>query len=314
MRYRLLLPLFGMLLFAFILLNIDIGETVRILSGADILLIFLAAFTALIAVAIKSLKWKMVIGLYDKDYALASAMKSWLMGFSFSMATPARLGDLSRAYYLKTKIGLGKGLVTVVADRIADITVLFCLALLGFISFAGMFAGYAGLAMTVLAFFILFLLAVYLSTRKRLARILLRPVAARIVPSRYWPDFSSVFHDFYRNLGSVRNGKRNMILLFVLSALAWFVSVLEYYLLALSIGLGVSYLFLLSAMPIVVLLDLLPISFSGIGTRDAALIFFFSLISIGKEYAVSFSILVFIFSYAFLGLIGAVLMLRERAA
>src|SRR4030042_6038682 len=70
MRYRLLLPLFGMLLFAFILLNIDIGETVRILSGADILLIFLAAFTALIAVAIKSLKWKMVIGLYDKDYAL----------------------------------------------------------------------------------------------------------------------------------------------------------------------------------------------------------------------------------------------------
>jgi len=313
MRYRLLLPLFGVLLFAFILLNIDVVETARILSEANVLLVSLAALTALVSVAIKSLKWKMVIGLYDKDYSLASAMKSWLMGFSLSMATPARLGDLSRAYYLKARIGLGKGLVTVVVDRAVDMSVLFLLALLGFLNLVSMLSQQQGLIMAVSALFALFLAAIYLSTRKRLAALILRPFI-RLVPARHRGEVSSTFHDFYRSLGHVRSGKMTMEIAILLGVLAWLVTVLEYYFLALSLDLGISYLFLLSIMPVVVLLDMLPVSFSGIGTRDAALIFFFSLISIGKEYAVSFSILVFLFSYAFLGLIGAAFMLRERAA
>ena len=301
------------MLFAFILLNIDVVETARILSEANVLLVSLAALTALVSVAIKSLKWKMVIGLYDKDYSLASAMKSWLMGFSLSMATPARLGDLSRAYYLKARIGLGKGLVTVVVDRAVDMSVLFLLALLGFLNLVSMLSQQQGLIMAVSALFALFLAAIYLSTRKRLAALILRPFI-RLVPARHRGEVSSTFHDFYRSLGHVRSGKMTMEIAILLGVLAWLVTVLEYYFLALSLDLGISYLFLLSIMPVVVLLDMLPVSFSGIGTRDAALIFFFSLISIGKEYAVSFSILVFLFSYAFLGLIGAAFMLRERAA
>ncbi|MCM8763459.1 MAG: hypothetical protein NC829_03735, partial [Candidatus Omnitrophica bacterium] len=70
MRYRLLLPLFGIFLFGFMLFNIDVGKTVSILRGANVLLISMAAFTALISVAIKSFKWRMVISLYDKDFPL----------------------------------------------------------------------------------------------------------------------------------------------------------------------------------------------------------------------------------------------------
>jgi hypothetical protein len=311
MRYRLLLPLFGLLLFGFILLNIDIAETARILSGADVPLVALAALTALVSVAMKSLKWKLIIGLYDRDYSLAAAMRAWLMGFSLSMATPARLGDLSRAYYLKARMGLGKGLVTVVADRVVDMSVLFFLALMGFLSLVSMLPQQQGLIVAVSALFALFLAAVYLSTRKRLAALLLRPFM-RVVPEKHRSEVGSTFHEFYTNLGRMRSGKRTMGLAVLLGALAWLATVLEYYFLALSLNLGISYVFLLSVMPIVVLLDMLPVSFSGIGTRDAALIFFFSLVPLGKEYAVSFSILVFVFSYAFLGLIGAGLMLKLK--
>jgi uncharacterized membrane protein YbhN (UPF0104 family) len=103
-----------------------------------------------------------------------------------------------------------------------------------------------------------------------------------------------------------------MVLAVVLGVLVWLVSIVPYYLLALSIGLNLSYMFLLSVVPIVALLDMLPISFSGIGTRDAALILFLSFISIGKEYAISLSFLILIFGYVLIGLVGSIVMLKEH--
>ena len=52
-----------------------------------------------------------------------------------------------------------------------------------------------------------------------------------------------------------------------------------------------------SIIPLITLLDALPISFSGLGTRDAAMIFLFSLMSLSAEAAVSFSLLILVFNY-----------------
>jgi hypothetical protein len=57
---------------------------------------------------------------------------------------------------------------------------------------------------------------------------------------------------------------------------------------------------------------MLPISFSGIGTRDAALILFLSFLSIGKEYAISLSLLVFVLGYVSIGIVGSTIMLKEH--
>ena len=59
-------------------------------------------------------------------------------------------------------------------------------------------------------------------------------------------------------------------------------------------------------MSISSIVTLLPLSFSGIGTRDAALIYLFSIISFSQETALIFSFLIFLTFHIFGGLIGAV--------
>jgi uncharacterized protein (TIRG00374 family) len=308
MKISALLPLVGIFLFVFILLNVNIGQTFQILSKANIWFILLAMSISILSVVIKSLKWRAIIRVYG-EYGLGSSVKSWFMGFSLGMVTPARIGDFSRAYSLKNKIGLVKGVVTVVVDRILDIAILFCFATISFASFASILREQFAVFFIISAIFALFLAGVYIFTRKGAAKFLLKPLFYRIVPEKHKSGMSSTFQDFYGSIGSVK--RRTIAYAALLGILAWLATVLQYYLLALSIGLGVSYLFLLLVMPVVLLLDLLPISFAGLGTRDAALILFFSFASIGREYALSFSLLVFIFSYVFIGLIGAAFILRS---
>ena len=45
------------------------------------------------------------------------------------------------------------------------------------------------------------------------------------------------------------------------------------------------------------MVEIIPISFSGMGTRDAVLIYFFSLLAIGAASAVAYSFLILIFIY-----------------
>ncbi len=54
------------------------------------------------------------------------------------------------------------------------------------------------------------------------------------------------------------------------------------------------------------LISFIPISISGLGTRDATLIYLFSLISLKPELAVSYAFLVFITFFVCGGLMGAV--------
>jgi hypothetical protein len=43
-------------------------------------------------------------------------------------------------------------------------------------------------------------------------------------------------------------------------------------------------------MPMVTLVEIIPVSVSGIGTREATVIFFFSAVGIGSAQAVAFSV------------------------
>ena len=58
-------------------------------------------------------------------------------------------------------------------------------------------------------------------------------------------------------------------------------------------------------------LDALPVFVMGIGTRDAALVFFFSLVGLSAEAAVSFSLMMLLV-YAITGLVGLVAWSREH--
>lgn len=78
------------------------------------------------------------------------------------------------------------------------------------------------------------------------------------------------------------------------------------YLMALSLRIPISLFGVIFCISISSLMSLIPITISGIGTRDATLIFLFSLLGLTKEAAVSFSIIFLSIVYITTAIFGGI--------
>ena len=87
-----------------------------------------------------------------------------------------------------------------------------------------------------------------------------------------------------------------MVAAFLLTVLVWALVFLLAYYIAVLFGIDVDLKYVVLIMPIVTLVELIPISVSGLGTRDATVIYFFSVVGISSAAAVGFSI-----GYLFIG-------------
>jgi uncharacterized protein (TIRG00374 family) len=311
MKKRNLLPVIGLILFLWIMINIEIKTVAVAIGNADPFLIIMAALLSVPIVLTKSLKWKIIIKSYKTEFPLLKATEAWMIGFFLGIITPGRIGDVSRAYYMKktTGISTGKSITTVFIDRIIDISILFLLAITGIgLSLTG-FSGTREITFYVVMFFMLFLAVIILLTRRKITYFLLKPIASTFIPGKYRSLLSRLFHDFYHGIGEMSKSKMAYALL--VDIVSWALSVLQYCLLSLSLGLNIQLMFFFAIIPIVILLDTLPVSISGLGTRDAALIFFFSLIGLSSEMAVSLSLLAFTMIYIPMGITGYFLWLRN---
>jgi hypothetical protein len=70
------------------------------------------------------------------------------------------------------------------------------------------------------------------------------------------------------------------------------------------LGIDVPLRYVALMLPVMTLMEIIPISVSGIGTREAAVVFFFSAVGIGNAQAVAFSIMYLIVGTYLTALVG----------
>jgi uncharacterized protein (TIRG00374 family) len=307
-----LFGIIGILLFIFILSRLDITSLVSVFLHINPVILLCALFVNGIAVVIKSLKWMMIVSTLKKKVSLGTSIKAFLIGFSFSVLTPAKLGDFIRAFYIRDEeCSLAKALSSVVTDRLIDIVMLFSFAFMGILVFSFVFH----IQILSLSLFVVLAAAiasaVYIITNKNLLSGLLRPFFNVFIPQHHKKTISEYYHEFFLGLSIFYHDKKTFILVIIVAILSWLPPFLYAYLLALSIGINLDLTFFILVIPIISLLDLLPISISGIGTRDAALIFLFGLENIPPETAVAFSLLYLFMSYWLIALVGALLWIKN---
>lgn len=306
-----ILSLIGIVLFIIILLRIDLGALAEILSHTSLFFLLLALMVNGIAIILKAQKWKIIVNSVKPDFSLAESIRAFFVGFAFSTVTPAKLGDFVRVLYINdSSCGPGKSISTVVLDRLIDITLLFAFALLGIFAFSLIYhveilsAGSIVLIITGVA------AGIYIVLHRSLLSALLRPFFTMFVPARLKDKVSEYYDDFFRGLLAFFQDHARFFSSVSVGILSWIPPFVYGYLLALSIGIDTGVLFFALVIPVLGLLDLLPISISGIGTRDIALIFLFGLKGIAPEQAVAFSLLYLFMSYWLIALVGAAVYLR----
>ena len=127
MAFKWLAIAVGLLIFLFILSQINIVQVGSILSQANLLYYVSAIALMLVLIYLKGIKWKLILSSQGVEFPAIKCAKYFCVGFFFSSVTPGRAGDLARALYIKSA-RLPLALSSVVLDRIIDIAMLVAFA------------------------------------------------------------------------------------------------------------------------------------------------------------------------------------------
>lgn len=313
-KIKYLLTIIGIVLFAYILLNINISDLVTILLNINPYYLIIALVIYFICLFFKILKWKWIANIIAPDFTFSLASISFLTGFAFSTITPAKMGDLLRIFYVKkTGAEYGDALSALVMDRIIDILMLFVIGITALIVFSQFFEMQIIPVEIVVSLLVLIVLFVLIISSRKSLRILLIPVYNLIIPEKWKAGAVRQFKFYFDGFSRLLSSPGKMSQAVAAGLVSWILPFVYSYFLALSIGVELPFFFFVVVVPIIAVIEFLPLSISGIGTRDLALIFFFGLYNIPAEGAVAFSILYLFICFWMLGIIGVVVWLKYPA-
>jgi uncharacterized protein (TIRG00374 family) len=278
---------------------------------ADPLLLLAAVGLSIFTGILKGWKWQAIMRAEGLHFPVLKCIEVFFIAFFLSILTPGRIGEVARTIYFKgTKPE--KILPSVVVDRALDIIILFVLTIASAIAFAMLF-GKNVIPIEVLAIVALLLVAViFLFSKPAIIRAIFRPLFHLIVPEKFKLRARAMFDSFYDSMRKYRQKKRLIFFSVFLGIVAWLLSILCAYILLPALGITeIPFYYTFLVLPIITLVALIPISITGLGTREATVIFLFAIYGVSVEQSVAFSIVFLFVGYISAAVIGLVLFMMH---
>ncbi|MFQ5512156.1 MAG: lysylphosphatidylglycerol synthase transmembrane domain-containing protein [Candidatus Krumholzibacteriia bacterium] len=310
----LLLPLVGLAIFAWIVRGTGVERIVDTFRGVRFeKLLYFPLFTAYF-VWIRGLRWHTIMRAAGIEYPLWRSAVVWAVGFFGASITPAKVGDALRAYYLSRDTGrnFGESFLTIFVDRLMDMVIVLISGVVTLLVFSYRYIHMSSLWLVVIMVAGVFG-ALYAVTRRNLVKTLVGPVFRALAPRKYHDELSLHFNSFYDSLRACARDRKRMAAAFVYALLFWTGVVFLAFSVTRILGIAVPLGYVLIMMPTVTLVELIPISVSGLGTREAAVIYFFSVVGIASAQAVGFSITYLLVGTYLTALVGFVAWLFKPA-
>jgi len=291
--------LIGFFLLIFVIYQLDLKAFYLSLQKIDYRLLILAILLTIPIIFTKAWRWNYLKKLQKINYKLSSSFLIYSVGMAIGSLTPGRLGEISKVSYLKSDgYSIGKSLVSVIIDRLSD---LFFLIVFGYFGIIFLFGFFEKITF-VFSIIILTIIILVFIAKKQFVRQLIKKIFSILIPLRYQKSWQTNFQDFLRGVKTYN--KTNYFYFFLITLLAWLIYYCQTYLLAKSIGLGgVPFFYLAMTVTIAGFITLLPISFSGIGTREATLVILLSPLMVNIELIVLLSELILL-NFFVMGTIG----------
>ena len=287
----------GILILAYLAFKIDWSQFRAAFSRVCISLIIGAVLLNIPILFLKAWRWKSLLDIQSYRVGMYQSVMAYLSGMFLGIVTPGQVGEFSKALYLR-QLGICSVLdasVSVLFDRVLDLFILLLLALIALIvivPFPGsVLAGLIGLTIFVTC------AGVFLIWEKYLTFLI-----ERIVPRIFPAKIASGMTTFYNRLMQFRKPKTLVPLLMTVAAQA-----LVFYqcvIIAMAFGIESLQWHIVPIIAITNLIAVLPISISGLGTREATLVFLMGPYGVGSATAVAYSIGILVTAYIGSGMIG----------
>jgi hypothetical protein len=222
--------------------------------------------------------------------------------------TPGRLGEFIKAAHVNRDCGVpaARAFSSVLSDRLFDLYALLIVGTLAILQLA--LDGGELISVVVLLALMTLPLWLYLNDR---TYAFFQNIGLKLgKPGR------KLFAADGGILTEIRAGLRQLsipqlLICVALTVLAYVIFFGECYLLALALRLPIDFPTTAFAIALGSLVTLVPISISGLGTREAAVVGYLSSLGVNAEAALSFSLLVFVAFYVAGGVIGSIAWLMK---
>ncbi len=279
-------------LIAYLLSRVGLDQVVEALHSASAngLYLLIALILYFGAITVGCLKWQILLRAQAIEVPLGNLLSYTFVGLFFGNFLPTNVGgDLVRGYDLARHTLLpAETAISVLVDRlvglIAFVFVAVVMALLVVYT-----AGQAALWKVALAAVTAFLglcggFALILSGR-------LRGQVRRVFDKAILSSLAPLYDRLSTALSAYRHSYAALATAFLISVLVLTIGSVVNYLIALSLGGGISLLHIFLFTPLITFVLLIPVSLGGIGLNQSAYVFFFNLVNVPERKSLAISLI-----------------------
>lgn len=295
----------GLSLYLFLLSRLNLHDSWDRLKTLDWRLFLLALLFGIPEVLLKSLRLKSFVVKASSHITFKQSISAYLSGQPLAAVTPGKLGDVSRIVLLGRygKISTPTALAVHAADRIYDLASIVLLAVVGLVSIMAQSQIQGPALATVIGILAgMFIILVLLNPKWM--RFVLKPLVMGLLSKKMADQLSHHAKEFYNKLHLLLVPSFRVFGPFALSFLAWETAILRSFILAMALGLPLSFVKFVLLVPVMVVVELLPISILGFGPREAALFMLFTTSTLHQEDLLVFSFLMVLAGPLFVSLAG----------
>ncbi len=259
------LRIIGLLILAYILSTLEYKKLFAVLKDIDPLYLILYMVFYYIFFVAKVYRFEYILNFYGYKPSYKNLLGATIESQYFGFITPSRVGESIKIIYLQDRENIPKRVSTLayLYDRFQD---LYFMAVMGILSFVFILKLPVNTYLIIFALIMLFLFFI----KNKIIEILAKKF-----------DIQNI-----QNLNL-----KSDIVLFFQNGFIYLFYFLQYYCLALSLGVDIDFFYLSAVTVIGALASLIPISISGLGIREGVFIYYLVKMGVDKESAFLISFL-----------------------
>ncbi|MCK4365079.1 MAG: flippase-like domain-containing protein [Thermoplasmatales archaeon] len=301
------LPLIGIAILIILIINLDVVKIKNAFLSIEPIYIVIALSLTLPAMLVRNFAWQLLQKEQKINISFYRSLKIYLIGFFYCSITPAYVGHLMRVPYLKEETGepYGKLFVNVFIDSALRTIGQYLMILIGAILVFSTFPGL--LWINIILFSITLITSFYFIKKERGEKILFMLIKF-FIPRRFKDKFYRFVNTFYHDFPRITR----LIPPMLVGLFSWLIIFSQEYIVVMALGIEIPFHIFILLFPLANVAGFVPITFAGLGVREATSILIFStLFAIGREEILVFTLVGFMITDIFPGFIGFLVSLTE---
>ena len=279
----------SLILVAGLLYFLDTDSLAAALANINVGYLLLALVMVISNRILMPFKWNLLLRSRDIQLSHFQALRIYTIASFLGLVLPPTVGaDSIRSYYVKQSgVRLSDTVASIVIERIFGLVVLLVFTIVGFFLLANLLrdgeiqtAVFAG-ALTFLSFSLV--TGLYLSFSRHFQKIV-RATANKLQNTRL-RKLALGADSFVRAYQEYNDKKSVLVIFCALTAVELILVIVRSYVVALSLGVDLSLFVYFAFLPLVTLLNRMPISFDGFGINEVLFIYFLGLFGVLHESA-----------------------------